>query len=62
MLAAHHLSMWRFAWRTTTGGRRGALPLVFVGLVLRLAVSAARRRMVGPSRRPAGTEAARPLP
>ena len=23
MLAAHHRSMWRFAWRTTTGARTG---------------------------------------
>ncbi len=62
MLAAHHLSMWRFAWRTSTGARRTALPLVFVGLAGRLLVAAARRRLAGPSHRPAGTGAPRPLP
>ncbi len=62
MLAAHHLSMWRFARRTTTGGRRAALPLVLVGLVGRLVVAGARRRLAGPSHRPAGPGPARPLP
>ena len=62
MLAAHHRSMWRFARRTSTGARRAALPLVFVGLVARLLVAATRRRMAGPSARPAGTAPARPLP
>ena len=62
MLLEHHVSMWRFARRTSTGRRRAALPLVLVGLVARLAVSVARRRLAGPSRRPAGTEAVRPLP
>ena len=32
MLFAHHVSMWRFAWRTTYGRRRWVLPLVLVGL------------------------------
>ncbi|MHB1533556.1 MAG: glycosyltransferase family 2 protein [Acidimicrobiales bacterium] len=39
MLAAHHRSMWRFAWRTTEGGRRLALPVVAVGLAGRLGVA-----------------------
>ncbi|MBV9660173.1 MAG: glycosyltransferase family 2 protein [Acidimicrobiales bacterium] len=47
MLAAHHRSMWRFAWRTSTGARRAALPVVFVGLMARLGVVAARRLLAG---------------
>lgn len=62
MLAAHHLSMWRFAWRTTTGARRAALPVVAVGLAARLVVAAIRRRLAGPTHRPAGTAPARRLP
>jgi N-acetylglucosaminyl-diphospho-decaprenol L-rhamnosyltransferase len=45
MLAAHHGSMWRFAWRSTTGPKRAALPVVAVGLAGRLAVSAAQHRV-----------------
>jgi N-acetylglucosaminyl-diphospho-decaprenol L-rhamnosyltransferase len=44
MLLAHHVSMWRFAWRTTTGSRRLLLPVVAVGLLGRLGVTIARRR------------------
>ncbi len=62
MLAAHHQSMWRFAWRTSTGARRAALPVVGLGLVARFVVAVARRRLAGPSHRPAGTASARPLP
>ena len=62
MLAAHHQSMWRFAWRTSSGGRRAALPVVGIGLVARFAVAVLRRRLAGPSRPPAGTGAGRPLP
>lgn len=62
MLAAHHLSMWRFARRTSTGARRAALPLVVVGLAGRLLVAGARRRLAGSSHRPAGPRAPRPLP
>ncbi len=47
MLAAHHWSMWRFAWRTTTGARRGALPVVAVGLGGRFVAAAAHRRLAG---------------
>lgn len=36
MLAAHHRSMWRFAWRTTPARRRWSLPLVLAGLSGRL--------------------------
>jgi N-acetylglucosaminyl-diphospho-decaprenol L-rhamnosyltransferase len=43
MLAAHHRSMWRFAWRTTTGRRRAALPIVAVGLAGRLGVAMLQR-------------------
>jgi N-acetylglucosaminyl-diphospho-decaprenol L-rhamnosyltransferase len=44
MLAAHHVSMWRFALRTTTGVRRAALPIVAFGLIGRFATVAAHRR------------------
>ncbi|HWG73203.1 MAG TPA: glycosyltransferase family 2 protein [Acidimicrobiales bacterium] len=47
MLAAHHVSMWRFARRTTRGGRRAVLPLVGLGLVGRLAVVWGRRVVSG---------------
>lgn len=47
MLAIHHLSMWRFAWRSTTGGRRALLPIVAAGLVARLGVACARHRAGG---------------
>jgi N-acetylglucosaminyl-diphospho-decaprenol L-rhamnosyltransferase len=45
MLFAHHVSMWRFAQRTTTGWRRWLLPLVLVGLVVRLGMTMARRAL-----------------
>jgi len=45
MLLAHHVSMWRFAARTTCGWRRWVLPLVLAGLVLRLGLTAARRAL-----------------
>ncbi len=47
MLAAHHVSMWRFAWRTTRGPKRWALAVVAPGLVARFAVTAARRAVGG---------------
>jgi N-acetylglucosaminyl-diphospho-decaprenol L-rhamnosyltransferase len=58
MLAAHHVSMWRFAWRTTTGPRRVALPVVGAGLICRFVLTAGHRRIQGtiPGR------ASRPLP
>jgi N-acetylglucosaminyl-diphospho-decaprenol L-rhamnosyltransferase len=49
MLAAHHRSMWRFAWRTTAGAKRAALPLVGVGLGARLAVAIAQHRLGRPA-------------
>jgi N-acetylglucosaminyl-diphospho-decaprenol L-rhamnosyltransferase len=52
MLAAHHLSMWRFARRTTEGGRRAALPLVGVGLLGRLALAAAMHLIHRSAERP----------
>jgi N-acetylglucosaminyl-diphospho-decaprenol L-rhamnosyltransferase len=42
MLAAHHRSMWTFAYRTTAGADRAALPLVAAGLLARLMVATAR--------------------
>lgn len=47
MLAAHHVSMWRFAWRTTAGVGRAALPVVAFGLLGRFVVVAAHRRFLG---------------
>jgi N-acetylglucosaminyl-diphospho-decaprenol L-rhamnosyltransferase len=44
MLAAHHWSLWRFAWRTTRGVRRLALPVVALGLVGRFALACAEHR------------------
>jgi N-acetylglucosaminyl-diphospho-decaprenol L-rhamnosyltransferase len=65
MLAAHHCSMWRFAWRTTEGAKRGALPAVAVGLAARLAVASVDHRL-GRSRPPGvpatPEKAPRPLP
>jgi N-acetylglucosaminyl-diphospho-decaprenol L-rhamnosyltransferase len=54
MLAAHHVSMWRFAWRTTTGRRRLVLPLVGLGLIGRFVLTAGQRRIQGtiPGNRP----------
>lgn len=56
MILAHHCSILRFAWRTTTGPRRLLLPLVAVGLVVRVglawvqrAAEAARRPANGPA-------------
>ena len=48
MLAAHHRSMWRFAWRTTTGARAGA-PCRWwrSGLAGRFVAAAAHRRLAG---------------
>ncbi len=41
MLLAHHRSALRFAWRSTEGWRRAALPLAAVVLVARLAATSA---------------------
>lgn len=53
MLAAHHRSMWRFAWRSTRGAKRAALPVVAVGLAGRFALSSAQHRL-GPAFRGGG--------
>jgi N-acetylglucosaminyl-diphospho-decaprenol L-rhamnosyltransferase len=45
MLLAHHVSIWRFAERTTTGWRRWLLPLVVGGLGVRLVMTMARRAL-----------------
>jgi N-acetylglucosaminyl-diphospho-decaprenol L-rhamnosyltransferase len=47
MLAVHHLSMWRFAWRTTRGARRALLPVVAIGLIGRFGVACGRHRAGG---------------
>jgi N-acetylglucosaminyl-diphospho-decaprenol L-rhamnosyltransferase len=69
MLVAHHRSMWRFAWRTTEGPKRGALPIVALGLVARVGVAAALHwvhypagRPAGPLARPTSGPPPRPLP
>jgi N-acetylglucosaminyl-diphospho-decaprenol L-rhamnosyltransferase len=74
MLVAHHRSMWRFAWHTTAGAKRAALPVVGAGLAGRLAVAMAQHRLGRPAplevpgstaNRPASTNpepAPRPLP
>jgi N-acetylglucosaminyl-diphospho-decaprenol L-rhamnosyltransferase len=43
MIVAHHRSLLRFAWRTTSGWRRFLLPVVAVGLAVRAAAAAAQR-------------------
>lgn len=45
MLLAHHLSLWRFASRTTAGRRRLVLPLVGIGLAARLGVASLQHRV-----------------
>jgi N-acetylglucosaminyl-diphospho-decaprenol L-rhamnosyltransferase len=45
MLVAHHLSMWRFARRTTVGSRRVALPLVALGVAARLGAAMLAHRL-----------------
>ena len=47
MLGVHHWSMWRFAWRSTTGPKRMMLPVVGIGLVARFGVASVRHRMGG---------------
>jgi len=47
MLFAHHVSMWRFAWRSTDGARRWVLPVVLPGLALRFVLTAGRRALSG---------------
>jgi N-acetylglucosaminyl-diphospho-decaprenol L-rhamnosyltransferase len=47
MLLAHHVSMWRFARRSTPPGRRWALPFVLPGLAVRLGLTVARRALSG---------------
>ena len=57
---AHHVSMWRFARRTTPAGRRWVLPLVLPGLAVRLGLT---RRSGGPRAGLASAAlAGRPLP
>ena len=57
MLAAHHRSLWRFAYRTTPGAKRAALPLVGLGLLGRLGVAAALHRFGPPSDPPSAPSA-----
>jgi N-acetylglucosaminyl-diphospho-decaprenol L-rhamnosyltransferase len=50
MLLAHHVSMWRFACRTTPPGRGWLLALVLPGLAVRLVLTVARRWLSGTPR------------
>lgn len=54
MLFAHHVSIWRFARRTTGGARRLVLPLVLAGLSVRFGLTVARRALAGHLARGAG--------
>jgi N-acetylglucosaminyl-diphospho-decaprenol L-rhamnosyltransferase len=51
MLAAHHVSLLRFWWRTTPGAGRLLAPAVVAGLGLRLGLMAAKRARVGRAHR-----------
>lgn len=60
MLLAHHVSMWRFARRTTPAPRRWLLVLVLPGLAVRLGLTTARRALSGA--RPGHVHQGRPTP
>lgn len=60
MLVAHHVSMWRFACRTTSGAKRWVLPLVLPGLAVRLVLTMLRRAVSGVV--PPRSRAGRPTP
>ncbi len=47
MILAHHRSLMRFARRSTTGWRRAFIPLVALGLGVRVVVMSARRALAG---------------
>ena len=47
MIVEHHRSLLRFSARTTTGWRRAFLPLVALGMALRVAVACAHRAARG---------------
>jgi len=51
MIAHHHLSLLRFAYRSTEGWRRALLPAVAAGLFLRTVLSAAQRAGEGARQR-----------
>jgi N-acetylglucosaminyl-diphospho-decaprenol L-rhamnosyltransferase len=51
MIAEHHRSLMRFAWRTTPGWRRLLLPVVAFGLVARTLLAWAQRARPGPGPR-----------
>ena len=59
MLYAHHVSMWRFAYRRTKGWRRCALVFVMPGLACRLVLTVGRRALSGAL---AGASGRRPTP
>ena len=43
MIVAHHRSLWRFARRSTAGAKRLLLPVIGMGLVVRMGLVTARR-------------------
>jgi N-acetylglucosaminyl-diphospho-decaprenol L-rhamnosyltransferase len=45
MIVQHHVSLWKFSKRTTSGWRRALLPLVAVGLAVRAVLSCAQRSL-----------------
>ena len=47
MIAAHHRSLLRFWWRTTPRSHRVLLPVVGLGLLVRLVLAATHRAVVG---------------
>ncbi len=47
MIAIHHLSLWRYALKTTVGPKRLALPLIGVALALRVVPAWAQRAARG---------------
>ncbi|MFZ2058759.1 MAG: glycosyltransferase family 2 protein [Acidimicrobiales bacterium] len=51
MIAAHHLSLWRFARRTARGSERLLLPLVAIGIAGRCVAVCLRRVVAHPGRR-----------
>ena len=62
MLAAHHISLWRFAWRWTRGTGRLVLPLVAPAVVLRLVVGSLKVLWSRPARAPARARGGSPRP
>ena len=54
MILAHHRSLFRYAWRTTTGRERWWLPVVAAGLAVRTVLLVVRRAVRRAVRNPRG--------